>query len=257
MGLGIFRRRKKSRDEDAELGDSETTRVPEPSTIKRPADLRRTPRLRPISPDRFSVLVDGAPVRVLNVSTGGVGLDVNSRTDWPPSGAVLSVRIIAGHDQAAAELEIVHRSGSSVGCRFVGDSTQAAALVAKHFDLELNATEMKPVNPMLLKEQADGTPEWYRSANGWEIYLVRSAAGVERFHMTFLGNYFEWKKGMDRAKYGTVVDEERESMLSYKRSALVRRSEDPEGMREQAARIVLNVGRLGTDVASRLVELLK
>lgn len=129
-------------------------------------------------------------VPVVNISISGVALSRGAVAEWPP----LGVRIPAELDIVGAthplSLELVHLTGAIAGCAFREPSDTLVLAIECHFAVELEAAEVVSVH-VASDAAADVRSQWYRGRSNCGLYYTRRGGAIERFALTFLGNYLE------------------------------------------------------------------
>lgn len=144
----------------------------------------------------------GAPV--VNISVSGVALMRDAVAQWP----ILRTRIPAElHIQATAHplsLELVHLTGRIAGCAFGQPDTAVVGAIARHFAPELEAADV------VAAEASSGpggrVAYWYRGRDNCGLYYIERGGAIERFVLTFLGNYLEGG-AMRPVRFGIVASE--------------------------------------------------
>jgi hypothetical protein len=158
------------------------------------------------------------------------------------------------------EAKLVHVSGEIAGCAFVSRQLEFVRAFQDYFELELSALRLNRMNPEHLKKEPDGEPRFFHG-NDCELFFVetpQSGGGwkLARFHLSFLGNYFEGELGKS-VRYGYVIEPEDKDKPSHAASDLIRFTNAPPEMMAAAARFVENVRELTADQRAALLKMLK
>jgi hypothetical protein len=243
---------------------SEKAKVVPPSSAMGNGKVDRAPRINLASLKGISVRLVDPPtsqeIRLANLSTTGMGLLRSSQVEWPPSGTVLKGALNLSGERHVFEARLVHLSSEVAGCVFLIRQWEFIEAFQRYFELELSALKLNQVNPLLLKKEEDGDARYFQG-NGNEIFFVENSDAqgfqqVVRFHLIFMGNYFEGQKGKS-VRFGSVVEEELKDKPTYPGSEMLSFTREvPDQMIEAARRFVDNIRELTPGQKSAILEML-
>ena len=224
--------------------------------------IKRPPRVRilPFHNTRFELVepkFTDSDLEILNLSYSGIAFH-KSDLDWPGVGKVLKGNLKIEEETHPVEFEIVHETGTLVGCQFQGELNQLQRAMFRYFLVELSALEMYEVNPKLLQEEKDGDPRWFRGEDKCDLFILEDEKGVVRFHLSILGNYFEGGREHP-LQCGLIVDDSDEhEKPAHKASPLVRLTNcTPDSFLETVTRFLENVELLTDQQLAQIIDYLR
>ncbi len=168
-----------------------------------------------------SLAFPGAKLGVLNISVTGVGLDESSLLKWPDSGGELEGRFHFQRAEVPAKLQIVRKKSGIIGCSFTGELAPIRRAVMDFFNIELEAQKMSEVRVSQFDNITEGSPRWFYSNEGMELYFVEKNSVIINFYLVHGTHYLEGSK--DGIRYGHIQGgEERPSgEIRHKQSNLI------------------------------------
>jgi hypothetical protein len=128
-------------------------------------------------------------VPVVNISISGIALPRAALAEWPAVGVRVPAELDIVGTTHTLSLELVHVTGAIAGCAFRQPSDTLVLAIECHFAVELEAAAVVRVD-VPSDAGGDGGGYWYRGRNCGLYYMKRRGA-VDRFALTFLGNYLE------------------------------------------------------------------
>lgn len=156
---------------------------------------------------------------IANISTSGLALFKGDKA-WPNVGQILDGQLCIENETITTKVRIIRFTESIVGAAFVAVDPHLTSVINRFFKAELSATKMTRINPEMLKQDPDGTPECFVGEQN-ELYILTKDQEWIYFTLTFLGHYMEGRRGKP-LKYGQIADKERTGSLQYNESSVVR-----------------------------------
>jgi hypothetical protein len=171
----------------------------------------RAPRVNLHELRRIALSLDTYPhVRVANLSLTGIAIFQNDLTQIPKPGTLIK-GVLTFQPQAKdqkifrVDLKTAHAAGQILGLAFANQDRDREDAIVKYFEAELIALKLVPVNDQLLKKDEEGNPHLFQFADLGDLYLVEVNNKVQSFEISFLGHYFEWRKGKSQKNESTLM----------------------------------------------------
>jgi hypothetical protein len=190
---------------------------------------------------------------LVNLSSSGIAFSFPDSNRFPLLQR-LNGFLLVKNERMTFAAEVVRRDPTVVAARFLENQVEIRKMLLDYFDIELRARGMVSVRQEMLKKEPDGQPSLFRSANGFELFLVEASNGeILYFYVSFRNHYFEGGRGRP-LMYGQVKTQVSEG-LKYKGSDLVSQIDKiPKDVRVDAVRLLKNVEELPFKQMSFLCE---
>lgn len=199
------------------------------------------------------LLESRSALAVSNISTSGIALirDDGSHGSIQP-GSTIRGEVEINSQLFPTQIEVRHLTNRVIGGHFLMPKQGLDEAIRSYFASELIGLCLNLVDSSILKKEESGTSYWLTDGRQNEVYIHWDKGLIQHFHLTYLGNYIEGSS-QKPLRYGYVADET--GRKAYKASTLIRlSSEIPEGIRESASKLVLNLRGLPGDVQKELVN---
>lgn len=143
-------------------------------------------------------------VPVVNISISGIALSRGVVAEWPAVGARMPAELDLAGTTHPLSLELVHLTGAIAGCAFREPSDTLVLGIECHFAVELEAADVVAVHAAT--DRGGGRAHWYRGRGNSGLYYAKRRGVIERFALTFLGNYLEGG-AMRPIRFGIVASD--------------------------------------------------
>ena len=214
---------------------------------------RASPRLRPSKLNGLEFYRENSAeaLRILNISTTGVGFDKLSWSDWPARGAFFDGEFLVGDERVKVCSEVMHISESLVGCRFKDPPPRLAELLRDRFKLEFSAVELVKIDPKLLKPAEEGEAQWFRGADASELYVVTRLDEVVSFFLVFQG--FRVEGGKHPVRFSRL---KRAAIKRAYDETLYEEVSASDELRALATRFLTSIESLNSEHRIRILEII-
>jgi hypothetical protein len=191
-------------------------------------------------------------LNVTNVSTTGIGFSKDEDSSWQALGQKLTGQLNLRNSSFRVSLEVRHVTQGTVGCKFISTETSLEKAIEDYLVYEITALGLKSVDKEHLATTEEGEPHWFIDPKGNELYVIEKNNELLRFHIVFLGNYVEWKKG-NLVKVGIVLSDRNAKPLRHKGSHVVRFSDSvPKEISVVVGRLLENIPQLNLEIKSQI-----
>jgi hypothetical protein len=212
----------------------------------------RSPRIRLLLADgaRFETSEGAFPL--LNISESGLGLLAEDGLNPGQYGGMLYL----GGESLDVKIEVVRRTGTFAGARFLSNSDVVRATLRRLFLEEIRATEMNEVASGALREGVQGIPRWYYAPGNYELFFVEVDGRPQHLEMEWNGRIVSVGKD-ETARTGTIFPEDRDKPSHAKANLVHWTGSLEDDDRAKAIRILENVPGLDPRTRGMLVAMLR
>jgi hypothetical protein len=183
-------------------------------------------------------------IALANISASGLGFFKGEIATLPPIGALMEGTLFIQDTPVEVQTKIIHSSTNVVGCCFSHFPANFAALLNRHFQVELTAMQLGKIAQQYLKKQSDGESLWFRGPDNAELFLVLAQQTIIRFNFSFFGHLIEYFAAGNIVRYSRLAQED-DQAYGVKGSELYR----------QETSLPREIGELGIKFVTQIPEL--
>lgn len=195
-----------------------------------------------------------SPLKIDNVSSGGIGLYLPGDTDFTSLTTLSGELKFAGLSHSLS-LRIVRFNGDHVGAVFEKPTAEFQRALKRYFESELAALNLRATRADYLKPVPNGLPHWFQGSNNCDLSYVSNGNDVIEFALTAFGNHIEG--GAERPlRHSDIALDDRHATFKGSDVLSAKSNVDPD-MIVLAKRVINAVEGLPDDHRLSLLKLLE
>ncbi len=169
---------------------------------------------------KVELLIENIKYEILNISANGLGIVLHKQQFAHKKGSVFPAVIRIVDELCDVNLEVVFTSKESVGCKVSGACDVYKKFVINYFNSELQALNLRSIDPANLAPNENGKPAWFHGDQNHEVFFTTVDHEITTFQINFHG-YMVIKEPSGRVITGVTWDEDNE-LHKIKSSTLVK-----------------------------------
>jgi len=136
---------------------------------------------------KIELLIEDQKYEISNISTSGLGIITDNKSFQPTKGSIIPAVVKIIDELCDISLEVVFTSSNSIGYRVSGACDVYKKFVVNYFNSELQALNLRAIDPANLAPNADGKPFWFHGDQNHEVFFTTVDHEITTYQINFHG----------------------------------------------------------------------